>query len=481
MPEMPHNPPAGAPTPTQGAARAVPQRAVVDFQSPDTARLTREYAEWVLLYNSIDEALRIVRGIKRMLKAHPDIEHQARLMDEYGRARSIAQGAAFPALTDQEVVGIAEKEFVVLLWNQDFVPIDAIEAKLITILLHEERDVLRGKLRDALLRNQERLTSAPIHLRRGNVPGTIGNWVQDYNERLGTEPVDTLVQTQYFTGSENTKTLTAQEQNAVKRLLTFYEYLKRSSQTPEGLEESPSFIVNGQKKILSKGRVTTLDENEAKRIENAMAFLGQMRAPAGSSATPAPVRTPPGRPAVAPAGVDAVSRLQQVYAGDPAQERVVQDRMRSLMAEVGGKIDALIGRLGTAIDASDRVTVRAALAILARNGKFDALFRNPRVQQTIETVLERRFSSALLPQFRTEPDASPYVILFLQHVLQERLHLPETEAARIAVTLENEYSARGDERYVDLAYGDAEALVFRWSRVQRDGDRLRVSTVSPYR
>ncbi|MBI3963518.1 MAG: hypothetical protein HY341_00815, partial [Candidatus Kerfeldbacteria bacterium] len=306
MPETPHNPPAGVPSP-QGQKRAAPQRATVDFQSLDIARQTREYAEWLLRYNTIDEALTLVRGIKRMLKAHPDIEHETRLMDEYGRARAIAQGAAFPALTDQEVIGIAEKELAVLLWNQDFVPIDAIEAKLITILLHEERDVLRGKLRDALLRNQERLTPAPIYVGRGTVPGTIGNWVQDYNERLGTELVDTLVQTQYFTGSENTKTLTADEQAAVKRLLTFYEYLKRSSQTPEGLEESPSFIVAGQKKILSKGRVTTLDENEAKRIENAIAFLGQAHAPAGSPAAPAPLRTPPGRPAATQAGVDVVS------------------------------------------------------------------------------------------------------------------------------------------------------------------------------
>lgn len=447
------------------------------FMNAAMAEKTVKYAQWTLTIGEMDQAMELQKSLKKLLSLRKELEGTP-LGQQYVKARTLAQGACLRRLTDQEVAGILETEFAELLRNDDFLPVDELEAKLLTIVLHDERDEYRRKLREALRRNQETLTRGEIDFGDGrHTAGTIGNWIQYYNEQLGTEQVDTLRLTQFLTTSKEVAKTTEQERLLLKKLFALYEYLKLSSQTMFGLEENVPFIDDdGQMKVLKKGRIEVLDLDTVKQeVLTAKQFLSggadtaqtvpsQSAASGIPSSIPGTVRTPR-------AADDPIVLLRRIYQGNPAVESQVQSRMQSLVTEVQGKTDVLIQKLLAGIEAKDVTTVRAALAILARNKRFGELLRTPGIHTVLESSL-KPYGPRATAQAAKDPESSVVVQLLLRAVLQDRLGLPEAEAARVAVVLANEYAQRGDERYVDLAYADTTSMTFRWSPIQQTSNDL---------
>ncbi|HBH46762.1 MAG: hypothetical protein A2445_00010 [Candidatus Jacksonbacteria bacterium RIFOXYC2_FULL_44_29] len=136
-----------------------------------------------------------------------------------------------------------------------FDPWEKFELKLLGYL-PQERDEFKVRVRRALLRNSQIITQNGVMIGTIEQAGTVSNWLNDYNQKLGTDAVDNVQFAEYITTSQNTADLSSAERRIVESLLYFYEQLKYSSASPEGMEEEVPFEDDdGHFKIFSHGQV----------------------------------------------------------------------------------------------------------------------------------------------------------------------------------------------------------------------------------
>jgi len=158
-------------------------------------------------------------------------------------------------------------DFTIVLGDDDINLIDKIDAKMVRILFMEDRDELKFKARNQLLRNTHRLTIAPLMINNKQEPSTVQSLLRDYNASVGgTGLVETINQTQYLARVTASIQSGTEDRKILRRLIDVYEHLKLSSQKARGLEERVSFVIDGRKKILADGRVEDIRVNEVTQM-----------------------------------------------------------------------------------------------------------------------------------------------------------------------------------------------------------------------
>ena len=119
---------------------------------------------------------------------------------------------------------------------------------LMDVTLLSVRDETKTKMREAMFANEEELTSDKINVKNRQLEPTIGNWLKFYDMELGTGNVEKLKTLGILFNNENVIKLPAGERETIKRLIDFYEELKISAMTVEGLEEE-DYVVDEDGKI----------------------------------------------------------------------------------------------------------------------------------------------------------------------------------------------------------------------------------------
>jgi hypothetical protein len=124
----------------------------------------------------------------------------------------------------------------------------------------EERDKLKDKIKEILLRNKEKLTNSNIDFKVETKAPTISNWLKYYATQLGLESVDALKFNQFFANDDNVKGLSDLEKKSLKKLFTFFEKLKVSSTMSGGFEERfVAVLPRGGIKIINHGIPEEID------------------------------------------------------------------------------------------------------------------------------------------------------------------------------------------------------------------------------
>ena len=138
---------------------------------------------------------------------------------------------------EQEIadsVDVFGSSLVLLLQSKDNPHIADFNASLINLLTNSEG--FQERLKEALLTNEEKITSAEFVLGGKRKPATIGNWIADFTKQKGADLFDLMVLLSYLTNSENGQKLTEEEKKLVGRLLKLYRNVKFF---PEVLENIP--------------------------------------------------------------------------------------------------------------------------------------------------------------------------------------------------------------------------------------------------
>ncbi|MDD5031712.1 MAG: hypothetical protein PHR36_01550 [Patescibacteria group bacterium] len=188
-----------------------------------------------------------------------------------------------------------------------------LEAILLSIMVFSERDKFKKRLAQALLNNQEKITSNKIITNNQEKQPTIANWMQDYISNLGTGKINKLARTQYLINGKNIKNLTEEERKKIKTLFDLYEKLKLSSLTLEGVEEEIPVDDPGHEGVIKGGVFEPYKEPKTLR----------------------PVAEKPESPK---GGLDETVELQKMLAQYPAgslERKAVEEELRKL--ELGNK------------------------------------------------------------------------------------------------------------------------------------------------
>jgi len=307
--------------------------------------------------------------------------------------------------------------------------IEVVEKVLRLYVDYVERPAEYQRFRAVILRglkaNQERLGSRSMTVNRAVVPPYVGNWLADYDHgSTGAGARRDLARITYLNQSQNVKGLRAEERETLRQVLKSYDFFK--------------FPVLASGRVAATGHVVP---EEAQRPLSESA--------AGAAVPPVP---------------DVMQqRIQLAYQGEIAQERMVAREADGLKRAVGSDPGKLSAAFFAAVQEKNVARTIAALRLLCERGGLERMLADDRrLQRYLLTVWPARYGAAAAAQFAEAPTARQSVQMFIQYVLQERLGLPEGEAARAGVKLGNIFTQRGRHEYEKLAYFDVKSKTFKW-------------------
>ncbi|MFH0854815.1 MAG: hypothetical protein V1891_04995 [bacterium] len=198
---------------------------------------------------------------------------------------------ALPKFSEDEIVKMFGESFTTIFEIEYYDLLGKVKQKIVADIWYEDRDNFKKAIGKALLKNTELLTSQNIIINGKEEHPTVGNWLKDYNVNLGFAPVNVAKQSEYLTNSKNMKSVMdgikngeesrrngalprseegvegcLSEKDKLKILFNFYEKLKLSSLTAEGLEEDIFIDEDGIKGILSGGVFEKIDPKIEQRL-----------------------------------------------------------------------------------------------------------------------------------------------------------------------------------------------------------------------
>ncbi|MFH0854013.1 MAG: hypothetical protein V1891_00770 [bacterium] len=454
---------------------------------------------------------------------------------------------ALPKFGEDEIIEMFREHFTTIFNIEDYDLWAKLKQKIVADIWYEDRDGFKEKIRKALLKNEEYLTEKKIIINGREEPPTVGNWLKDYNVALGLGLVDAAKQSEFLTNSRNIKGLKERrsplgetaagseelkgsktplppfekggnikdgedgkegmgeginEKEKLVKLFQFYEKLKISSLTPQGLEEGLFIDEDGIKGVLDDGVFTKIDPAMEKRLKELQGIIDESQKLAeagkeGGEIKKSEIEKLSEEGDKGEEGKDGVEgedggegkllkeKISNAYIFSMEEQEIIKQEEEDIKLIAKGNV-LLIGKeLTRALEVKNRLRVIAALRLAVKNnlllgwaekgGKTDGHGletdrHGARMIRTDKSVISENPSS-----IRENPskdnkvkDAKIYLTGFLKKVLQTKLGLSEHEAAKIGAHLYNLFKKQGrDVGY--LAYFDEKEQRFYWMSENKNG------------
>lgn len=230
------------------------------LKKPDYLNTAKQKLDDFLNYNYVRKAWDFADDLEEALSKDPNFASTSPdLYSEYQDIITKMKLIALPMLKDEEIVAVLKDHFSIMLLS--FPPVtndivDKLTTHMLGMIMYEERDELKGKIMKILSESQEILTTNNIKDEKGGEQSpTISNWIKNYLSAMEGPEDDFLKSKMYLYNARSRMNLSDKESDALKSLISLYEFLRKSSQTLEGLDESILFEENGILKNLDHGNV----------------------------------------------------------------------------------------------------------------------------------------------------------------------------------------------------------------------------------
>lgn len=187
------------------------------------------------------------------------------LYSEYKDLINKLRWVGLPIMIPDNVVKMFQYHFTVIFKIPEYDIWSKLRTVLLGILVLNERDKFKKQLRDALIKNEEKITGQRLIMNNLKKDATVANWLADYNQTLGTGKINGLARTEYLVNGQNVKNLTDEEKKKIKSLFDLYEKLKLSSQTFEGLENEIPLDEDDATGVIKEGVFEPFKETEKQK------------------------------------------------------------------------------------------------------------------------------------------------------------------------------------------------------------------------
>lgn len=358
--------------------------------------------------------------------------------------------------TEEEAVQIFENGLGYALADEDIDIQQRLRAMLLEIFVLE-KDNVRDRLRAALERNNNQLSSTDLVVDDKKIPGTIANWLKDYVQEKGAEIQNKLDIADYFTSGKNTKNLSQGDKVKLRQLLDIYEFLKLSSLTEFGLETPLIYIdIDGKLKILDDRQVTSFE-----------GLVGGEKAPlseerknrmSNKSFLPSEVET-----LIQSDPTELKQEVLAAYKGDPQQQKAIAKEIKNLDKKFGSSIEVLHDEFFSSVQQKNVYrTIGALMLLTQKDDLLNFIATDQKLNKFLAAIWEKQYGLELVNDFKINPTNVKYIKLFLQYVLEQRLGLNENDAARVGLQIGNAFAGIGKTSYNKMAYFDIQTKEFKW-------------------
>ncbi|MEI6529540.1 MAG: hypothetical protein WCN88_04050 [Candidatus Falkowbacteria bacterium] len=176
---------------------------------------------------------------------------------------------------DDDSIGVASREDIINIFSRRIVESLKASPEVVAGLninifqALNTYDDLEEKVINILYNNDEVLTREHLRLDNREVSPTISNWLKDFIKENGSEIFDELVLAQYLSTSQNTKKLSPDEKNLVRRVLKLYRNLTFFPESMENLAITDWQIIPTDKSVDGTREVRDVlddDNQETKKV-----------------------------------------------------------------------------------------------------------------------------------------------------------------------------------------------------------------------
>lgn len=409
----------------------------------------------VVKFNKIEEAKYFVD------KIWPDVESsnlESTSKVAYARMQKLLkmnQILLLHTLPDDEFVSFFEDGIEVYFTDMidDFDLWQVIKGKLVTVYNLDDRDILKERVRKAMLNNKNQISKEKISRNGREYNPTVRQWLLDYTSVVGLGLVDMVKVNEYFSANKNFQGLSEEEKGSVRSMITLYEFLKRSSYTPEGLEETAVMSDDDKTYVMSDGRIEDLDP----RIKEMLKKLSQDDLSVGT-----------GEEFEAPQGAAKVPTTEEqaiveAYKGNPKIVKAISKEEQKIVSKFGSNNSRLRAEFFLAVQKKDVIRVIALLRVMAQKKDLESFIsEDKKLNRFLTQIWEKQYGDEFVKEFNKDPASPKFVKIFLRYVLEQRLGLNSNDAARIGLQIANIFVSQGKKSYNKMAYFDVKSKTFNW-------------------
>ncbi len=441
----------------------------------------------IIITDDISGAVNFYSNLEKIHQKYESQIADKNIKFKYEQMIDLAKWVAVTSINkDEEVIRIINSYISWLLRNEEVDLWSKIEQKLRSILVLEERDILKNGIKESLLKNDAIITQKGLYLSGKEFRGSVANWLKYYNSIFFDEYVSNIKLQEFINSDNNLRNIDKKEKNLVAKLFYFYTKIKQSSFSYEGIEDY--IFVDDGKNIgwIKSGVFTPLKSIDQRRqvinygrdiLKKALGkdydyFFGRSISSEAKDEKISDINK------IEAAGRDFISSSDKLLMnyrimGFDWQETVkLSDKMDSYYSS-GVKFK---NEFHEGINSRDKIKITAGLLTLARRGQLDEIFeRDTKIKDIFKEHLVKKFSTKLAQHFEQNLRAPVYLSYFLQHLLKDILKLDDNESAVLAIKLVNELKQAGDKQYLPIAYGDLKEGVFKWKGIVDKDDRLELA------
>lgn len=259
----------------------------------------------------------------------------------------------------------------------------------------------------------------------------------------------------------------------LKNWLRNYNQNFKSGQAKGVLQESEYFASNKD--------VLRLSSKDRKIIEQVVKIYDFLRSPDKETEKVIPANVLPSRP-MKPISVKSTEFLQgkppelalkdnlsvssevlSAYQGDQKQQKAIAKEEEKIGSKFKDDVTKLREEFFKAVQNKNANRTVAVLRILAKKDDINKFLKeDEKLNKFLANVWAKQYGKGLVKQFKKNPNQIKFARLFLKYILQDRLEMPKSDAARIGLQIGNILVALGKKSYNKVAYFDVKSKEFKW-------------------
>jgi hypothetical protein len=400
---------------------------LAEFDRPETLALVQKIAEETRDTREVGDAQVVRTRVLAYIHEKSGDTQSLSLVRRYQEIVAQLTWIALPALPLEDVAGAFAAGLVkVSALDDEYV---REQMKNMFRLVTPDEDLFnrwRTRLVQALRTNEEALGSGQITISETQeiLPAQLRYWIKDYDQSRRFEGRAGAVQlVEYMNGSRNVGRLSAAEKVTLRSLLELYDFLRFGGVTSSSLSTTGHALPD---KIDSSATVNSPTRSTSASVPNVE------------------------------------QRILTALAGQPTREQKILAG-RQQLASRSLNTATLRAEFFKAVQQKNIELSIACLQLMIERNEVGALLRQDEKLRTFLAALwDQRIGKSAGQEFIAAPDAPKQVRRFIRYVLQERLGMPEAEAALQGVRLGQWFVRSGQNQYTKIAYYDLPAATFRW-------------------
>lgn len=406
-----------------------------DLGQRETATFISQLADEYMNSYMVGEA-RHLRALLNTLMKDANLQEGTEIYEMYDEALIKLSWMAVPMLSEKETEELFAKHILPVIDIEDF---DLSEKAIGFMQYVFGDDSAAQKRRNALLaalkENEEQIGTQNIEDAGESMKPTIQNWLKLYDQSTRLEQrLERLPLLEFISSNRFASSLSEEDQLRLRQVLTIYDTIRFLIKNPD---------VAGTGHAIPRGSI----EAPATEIPEAKPVVQDV-APAEGTAAASP---------------QVNQEVLQAYQGDPKQIKAIAKEQEKIQNKFGSDSGRLRAEFFAAVQKQNANRAIALIRILAQQGDLeDFMQTDEKLHPFLRGIWEKRYGADMAKQFDENASTPEFVKLFLKYILQERLGMAESDAARIGLQIGNIFVSNGKKSYNKMAYFDVATKAFHW-------------------